>query len=193
MRLECRTARRCQHQKLTWCARLCLARQSNYGRFTSAGFFGGYVFDGSSWHDFDPDSGQIPAGAAPWLSIYVYDSDLATVWYEPAGFGSGTAYLGYTPRAYFDDELASAAADVTREAAGLASWLARSRAGLTRRNFRSWTAPFIADDIPEQLDDLDDDDAGFEDDADILVEIKVSRFLKAIGVPVLGLGRLPGA
>ena len=24
------------------------------------GFFGGYIFDGSSWHDFDPQSGQAP-------------------------------------------------------------------------------------------------------------------------------------
>jgi hypothetical protein len=45
--------------------------------------------------------------------------------YEPAGPGSGTAYLGYTPRTYVDDESASAPADVLREAEGLASWLAR--------------------------------------------------------------------
>jgi hypothetical protein len=154
------------------------------------GFFGGYVFDGSSWDDFDPDSGQAPAGAAPWLSIDIHDSDVATVRYEPAGPGSGIAYLGYTPRAYFEDESASAPADVTREAAGLAFWVARQQGRTDEAELQELIEPFLADDAPEPLDDLDDDeDPG--DDADIFVEVKVRRFLQAIGLPVPG--GLPGA
>ncbi len=150
------------------------------------GFFGGYIFDGSSWHDFDPQSGQAPAGAAGWLSVYVYDSDIAEVRYEPAGPGSGTAYFGYTPRAYYEDESASAPADVTREAAGLASWLARQQGRTDEAELRQVIAPFIADDTPGQLDDLeaDDDDMGLDDETDGFVEAKVSRFLKAVGLPV---------
>ena len=80
------------------------------------GFFGGYVFDGSTWREFDPDSDQWPDIAAPWLSVYIHDSDIATVRYEPGGPGSGIAYLGHTPRVYFGDESASAPAEVLREA-----------------------------------------------------------------------------
>ena len=54
----------------------------------TVGFFGGYVFDGSTWHSFDPDSDQRPGIAAPWLSVYIHDSDIATVRYEPAGPGA---------------------------------------------------------------------------------------------------------
>jgi hypothetical protein len=141
------------------------------------GFFGRYIFDGSTWHGFDPDSGQRPDLATPWLSVYIHDSDIATVRYEPAGPGSGTAYLGYTPRTYFDDESASAPADVLREAEGLAFWLARQQGRSDEAELRELIASFLAGDIREQHDD-DLDDAG------IFVEVKVSRFLNAVGLPV---------
>ena len=89
------------------------------------GFFGRYVFDGRTWHDIDPGSDQTLDIEAPWLSVDIYDSDFATVCYEPPGPGSGTAYLGNTPRTYFGNESASAPTDVLREADGLASWLAQ--------------------------------------------------------------------
>ena len=148
------------------------------------GFFGGYIFDGSSWRDFDPQAGQVPAGTALWLSVCIYDSDIAEVRYEPAGPGSGTAFLGFTPRAYYEDESASAPADVAREAAGLASWVARQQGRADEAELRQVIAPFIADDTPESLDDLDaDDDDADLDEADIFVEAKVSRLLKALGLP----------
>jgi hypothetical protein len=115
--------------------------------------------------------------ATPWLSVYIHDSDIATVRYEPAGPGSGTAYLGYTPRTYFDDESASAPADVLREAEGLAFWLARQQGRSDEAELRELIASFLAGDIREQHDD-DLDDAG------IFVEVKVSRFLNAVGLPV---------
>lgn len=151
------------------------------------GFFGGYVFDGSTWRGFDPDSGQWPDIAAPWLSVYVYDSDIATVRYEPGGPGFGIAYLGHTPRVYFGDESASAPADVLREAEGLAFWLARQQGRSDEAELRELIASFLADDIPEQQ--IPDHasagtDAGDLDDAGIFVEIKVSRFLAAVGLLV---------
>ena len=113
------------------------------------GFFGGYVFDGSTWRGFDPSSGRWPDIAAPWLSVYVHDSDIATVRYEPGGPGSGIAYLGRTPRVYFGDESASAPADVLREAEGLASWLASQGKG-DEEELRDLIASFLAGDTPEQ-------------------------------------------
>jgi len=146
---------------------------------TSVGFFGSYVFDGNAWHGYDPDSDQIPDVASPWLSVDIHDSDIATVRYEPAGPGSGTAYLGFTPRMYFGSESALAPTDVHREAEGLASWLARQQG----RSDRQLIASFLAEDIREQPPDPEDD-ADDLDDAGIFVEIKVSEFLKTMGLPV---------
>jgi hypothetical protein len=146
------------------------------------GFFGGYTFDGRIWRGFDPDSNQRPDTAAPWLSVYIHDSDIATVRYEPSGPGSGTAYLGYTPRTYFADESASAPADVRREAEGLALWLARQQGRDDEAELRELIASFLAADIREQQ--LDDDarigdDAGVLDDADIFVEVKLDAVAAA--------------
>jgi hypothetical protein len=157
-------------------------------RLASVGFFGGYVFDGSTWHSFDPDSYQALDLAAPWLSVDIHDSDIATVRMTRPGPGSGAAYLGCTPRTYFEDESASAPTDVLREAGGLASWLARQQGRSDEAELRELIASFLAGDIQEQQ--LDDDAAGFEDDADdlddteIFVEAKVARFLQAVGLPV---------
>ena len=151
------------------------------------GFFGSYVFDGSTWHGFDPDSDRWPDIAAPWLSVSIYDSDFATVRYEPGGPGSGIAYLGCTPRAYFGDESASAPADVLREAGGLASWLARQQVRSREAGLRDLIASFLAGDIPEERFHVDTGavaDAGDFNDAEIFVEVKVSKFLRAVGLPV---------
>ena len=98
------------------------------------GFFGGYVFDGSTWRGFDPDSDQWPDIAAPWLSVYVHDSDIATVRYEPGGPGSGIAYLGRTPRVYFGDEPAEHLPACSAKLKGWLSGWRGSKAGATRRN-----------------------------------------------------------
>jgi hypothetical protein len=114
------------------------------------GFFGGYVFDGSSWHGFDLDSDHRLDIAAPWLSVNIHDSDIATVRYELHGPGSGTAYLGYTPRTYFDDESASEPADVLREAEGLALWLTRQQDRNDAAELRELITSFLAGDFQEQ-------------------------------------------
>jgi hypothetical protein len=155
---------------------------------TAVGFFGAYVFDGSSWHDFDPDSAQASEIAERWLSVYIHDSDFAVVRYQPTGPGSGTAYLGCTPRTYFEDESASAPTDVQREAEGLAFWLSLQRGGSGKPGLRELVASFLADDAQDELADDGDfaDDAGDLDDADVFVEVKVARFLEAGGLPVPG-------
>lgn len=144
------------------------------------GFFGAYIFDGSTWLGFDPESSEPLDVAVPWLSVDIHDSDIATIRYEPAGPGSGTAYLGFTPRTYFEDESASAPADVLREAEGLAFWLTQHSGRRDEADLRELIASFLADDSEQQLDD----DADFEDDADIFVEVKVSKFLAKVGLPV---------
>jgi hypothetical protein len=156
------------------------------GRLALVGFFGAYAFDGSTWHEFDPDSDEKPHNAPPWLSVEIHDSDFAVVRYEPAGLGSGTAYIGYTPRTYFEDESASAPTDVRRETEGLANWLAHHQRGRNEAALGELIAPFLADDSQEQLEDEADleDDAADPDDADIFVELKVARFLTAVGLSV---------
>lgn len=84
------------------------------------GFFGRYLFDGSQWSGHEPGSALSEAG--PWLHVDIHDSDFTTVTYGPPGRGSGVAFLGYTPRAYFEDAKASELTDVAKEAAGLTDW-----------------------------------------------------------------------
>jgi hypothetical protein len=118
--------------------------------------------------------------------VEIYDSDFATVRYEPSGPGSGTAYLGCTPRTYFQDKSASASTDVRLEAQGLTSWLTQQpgavpAGGGGEAEFRDRIASFLAADEDDGDADLDADDRG---DADDLVEEKVSEFLRALGLPV---------
>jgi hypothetical protein len=162
---------------------------------TAVGFFGSYLFDGSTWHSFDPhdidpdDPHDFDPTSAPpdiagrWLRVYIYDSDFAIVGYQPTGPGSGVAYLGWTPRAYFQDESA-APTDVHREAEGLAFWLSQQQGGSGKPELRELVASFLADDARAPL--ADDADFADLDDADIFVEVKVAKFLKAVGLPVPG-------
>ncbi|MEV4216804.1 nucleotidyltransferase domain-containing protein [Nonomuraea sp. NPDC049725] len=85
--------------------------------------------------------------------VSIYDSDIATVIYRPAGPGTGVAYLGYTPCTYFEDPEASVPTDVEREAVGLASWWSQAHGGA--------------------------DDAEHGED---FVEVEAARFLGALSV-----------
>jgi hypothetical protein len=76
---------------------------------------------------------------------------------------------------------------VLREAEGLAFWLARQQGRSDEAKLRDLIASFLAGDMPEQQphDHVSaGTDAGDLDDADIFVEIKVSRFLAAVGLLV---------
>ncbi len=92
------------------------------------GVFGTYLFDGTRWTE--QDSEDEPTAAGPWLWIDIHDSDVATVKYRPIGPGTGIAFLGFTPRVYFEDDSASDPTDVDREANGLAAWWGDSTPGL---------------------------------------------------------------
>jgi hypothetical protein len=177
-------------------------------REVTVGFFGGFVFDGRDWQHFDPYTGARPNRpelAEPWLSVVIYDSDIADLQYRPAGPGTGTAYLGDTPRRYFDDENASAPTDVSREAEGLASWVARLRGGSDESQLQDLILSFLASDDDDDEDDTDTDDEDESDDddaedaesddedaddfadddlAETFVEVKLVRFLAACGLAV---------
>ena len=142
------------------------------------GFFGSYVHDGTSWSEFDGEAGLSDAQSVePWLSISVHDSDIATVGYAPRGVGSGTAYLGFTPRTYFDNPHAFRPTDVSREAQGLASWFVVIGGGADVGEVANLIAPYLASDADtDAVDELDD--------ADVFVEDKVVRLLRALGMSV---------
>jgi hypothetical protein len=149
------------------------------------GFFGQFHFDGMAWTT-PPDDPR-----PPWLAVEIHDSDIATVTYEPAGPGSGIAYLGETPRAYFDDETASEPTDVTREAAGLAEWWSGVHDMLDVGDKERELVEYLAEDLdedaaappaPVDLDDLDDLDEITEED--VFVERKTARFLAALDLPI---------
>ncbi len=143
------------------------------------GFFGTHLFDGKAWSQSDPD--EEPELAPPWLFVDIHDSDWATIRYQPAGPGSGVAYLGYTPRIYFEDDSASEPTDVLREAEGLTAWWAafhRRTDNLEREAKAAELRSYLASHDP--VDEEDDE----EDDADAFVEIKAARFLEALGLPV---------
>ena len=143
------------------------------------GFFGTYLFDGTVWTEVEP--GDEPDGAEPWLYLDIHDSDIGAVMYAPAGPGSGVAFLGYTPRSYFEDDRASEPTDVAREADGLATWWAglhgeASDAARTAKAIE--LGAFLAEDNPPD-EDVPDEEL---DDADVFVEIKAARFISALGL-----------
>ena len=145
------------------------------------GFFGGFVFDGQAWADWDPDADSTPSIAEPWLSVLIHDSDIATIGFSPAGGGLGLAYLGTTPRVYFEDDHASAPTDVAREAAALGEWRSDLEVEPSRTP-AEWAAviePFLASDHdPEPSED------GDLADADTFVEVKTVQLLRALGLPL---------
>jgi hypothetical protein len=161
------------------------------------GFFGTYLYDGDkrTWSPADPaidelgqpvDGDRPPGAAEPWLLVDIHDSDFTIVSYRPAGRGTGTAYLGTTPRTYFEDERASAPTDVPREAAGLADWWGRTRGGAggaERAAKEDELRGYLAEDLDPEVD-LDEDEAEELDDGEVFVEVKTRRFLAALDLPV---------
>ena len=101
-----------------------------------------------------------------------------TVQYAPHGDATGIAFLGFTPRTYFEDETASEPTDRQLEALGLAQWWASTQSGPVDLDAKAAEVQtFLAEDLAPGLEeDLDEED--------IFVERKAERFLSAIGVPV---------
>ncbi|MFF5225357.1 hypothetical protein [Dactylosporangium sp. NPDC000521] len=152
------------------------------------GFFGGFLYDGRSWTETDHSGMTAPSG--PWLHVDIHDSDFAVLTYRPAGPGTGTAFIGYTPSVYFGEPDASPPTDAPREAAGLAAWwsgLNPSASAADRDTMAATLLPYLATDEPQDDEDDEDDDEFEDEDEDDgtspFVEDKVDDFLTALGLP----------
>jgi hypothetical protein len=155
------------------------------------GFFGTFLYDGSGWTDAQPSHDPGDAHPGAWLLVDIHDSDITTLTYAPAGPGTGVAYVGVTPRTYFEDDSASRPTDVVREAAGLATWWAARRPGGAPHDAllakEAELLGYLAQDVDPEDDDLDDGDetdVDALDDADVFVEIKTARLLTALDLPL---------
>jgi hypothetical protein len=140
------------------------------------GLFATWQYDGA-WIHVAPDSE--PSGTEPCLWLGIHDSDFVTVKYRPVGSGTGIAFLGFTPRTYFEDEEASPPTDTARESLGLAQWWTVNRAPAVDLDTKAAELQvFLAEDLdPDAFEeDLDEDD--------IFVERKAERFLQALGLPL---------
>ncbi|WP_167972712.1 hypothetical protein [Lentzea indica] len=146
----------------------------------AVGFFGTYAYENGQWTTLS--EGQLPPLTEPWLWIDIHDSDITSVVYAPAGPGSGVAYLGLTPRTYFENPDASDPTDVAREASGLAAWWALHHEGDVAAK-QAEIVGYLAED--EDPDDFSwDEDVDEIDNAEVFVEVKTARFLGALGLPV---------
>lgn len=143
------------------------------------GFFGTYAFEHGQWKTLS--EGELPPLDEPSLWIDIHDSDITSVVYAPAGSGTGVAYLGLTPRTYFENPNASDPTDVVREAAGLAAWWALHNSGDVVAKQAEILGYLAEDEDPEDFSVEEGEDV---EDADVFVEIKTARFLGVLGLPV---------
>ena len=146
------------------------------------GFFGTYAYEHGSWKTLS--EGELPPLAEPFLWIDIHDSDITSVVYAPAGPGAGVAYLGLTPRTYFENPNASDPTDVLREAAGLASWWALSNSGDAPAKQAELLAFLAEDEDPHGFEWDESEDVDEIDDGEVFVEVKTRRFLAALDLPL---------
>ncbi len=91
------------------------------------------------------------------------------------------AYLGFTPRIYFEDPGASAPTDIETEAAGLAGWVVLAL-GAAEGDLAERIRPFLAEDVEPAWTESGASDDGGIDDAELFVEVRTVRFLEALGL-----------
>ena len=139
------------------------------------GFFGTYAYENGSWTTLS--EGELPPLTEPWLWIDIHDSDITSVVYAPPGPGTGVAYLGVTPRTYFENPGASDPTDPAREAAGLAAWAGQ----VSAEEIQGFLAE---DEDPDSFEWDEEEDVDAIDVAEVFVEVKTARFLAAMGLPV---------
>jgi hypothetical protein len=144
------------------------------------GFSGTYVYSDGTWTA--QERGQRPEVAEPWLMVEVHDSDYTTVTHSPAEPGTGAVRLGRTPG---EDETSQV--DIERAAAGLATWWAGLRGSggeeetaAKRRQIAAYLAADPGADEPKA------GDGGEQDPAEAFAELKTTRFLVALDLPVPG-------
>jgi hypothetical protein len=146
------------------------------------GFFGTYAYEQGQWKTLS--EGELPPLAEPSLWIDIHDSDITSVVYAPVGSGSGVAYLGLTPRTYFENPNASDPTDVLREAAGLAQWWALQNSGDVTAKQAELLAYLAPDEDPDTFEWDEGEDIDAIDDAEVFVEVKTKRFLAALDLPL---------
>ncbi|USX50989.1 hypothetical protein [Lentzea sp. HUAS12] len=144
------------------------------------GFFGTYAYEHGQWKTLS--EGELPPLAEPSLWIDIHDSDITSVVYTPAGPGTGVAYLGLTPRTYFENPNASDPTDTLREAAGLAAWWAEVHGGGDVPAKQAELLAYLAED--EDPEDFALDEAEDIDEEAVFVEVKTRRFLTALDLPL---------
>ncbi|MFD4642176.1 hypothetical protein ACFWN2_33055 [Lentzea sp. NPDC058436] len=150
---------------------------------SGVGFFGTYAYEHGSWKTLS--EGELPPMAEPSLWIDIHDSDITSVVYAPAGPGSGVAYLGLTPRTYFENPNASDPTDTLREAAGLAAWWAGVHGGGDVPAKQAELLAYLAEDEnPDEFEWDESENVDEIDDGEVFVEVKTRRFLAALGLPV---------
>jgi hypothetical protein len=124
------------------------------------GYFGTFIYRGGAWLEHSEEPGE--------LVVDIHDSDIATVDYRPAPPGRGRFYLGYQPRAYFDDPDASRPVDVPAEVDGFVGWAAGTLG--------------VAPSAEEVRELVAGDDA--EKPADDFVEDSAARLIRLLGLPL---------
>lgn len=125
-----------------------------------------YIFDGSWTSHETPDDIPEPLGDRT-LRLFLADSDFAEVRYDPVTApGTGSAFVGYTPRTYFENDEAPGCTDTAPDAAGLAAW----------------AGPGVSPiDVQELL--ADDDSHGPGEDDDPFVETTLTRLVALLRLP----------
>jgi hypothetical protein len=147
------------------------------------GFSGTYLYDGRRW--MSQERGQRPEVAEPWLMVDVHDSDFTAITYCPAGPGNGVAYLGRAPRGTLKGDKTWTAADIEREAGGLVSWWARIHGSVDETGLEAkkrQIAEYLSGDGGSA--EVKPGDGGQRDAAELFAELKTSRFLVALDLPV---------
>jgi hypothetical protein len=135
-------------------------RPNDIGKDRRMGYFGTFIYRDGEWRDHGSGERE--------LVVDIHDSDIATVDYRPAPPGLGRFYLGYQPRAYFEDPEASRPVDVPAEVEGFRGW-ARQVLG---------TAP-AHDDLRELVAE---EVTGAP--ADDFVEDSAARLIQLLGLPL---------
>jgi len=133
------------------------------------GWFGSYLYDGTSWTEIDGMPTEEPEFG---MFVYIHDSDYALLRYTPPFRGTGEAFLGFTANAYFETD-EDPPSDTAREASGLRDWCV---AHLGAAPDEATIAACLAAD-----DDTDDDEAEFED-WEFFAERRTARFLRLLGL-----------
>jgi hypothetical protein len=141
------------------------------------GRFAAYLYSTDGWVELEPESETFDVPAAPWLYLSIHDSDFAIVRFAPNAPGTGTAFVGATPRDYFDDPQASAPTDPDQEAEGLAIWADAAATGAVPQP--SAIRPLL---VAEGAEQPDWDDPTLSED-DIFVEGKCVRLTALLGLP----------